>query len=86
MKTISNIELLKARKKSLSTEQALLEEKLRDDWSELSAMLKTGKAAGAGGETTGILPNLVKSGLRYGIGLLAGKLTGKAFRTLGKFL
>jgi hypothetical protein len=86
MKMISNIQQLKARKKMLLKERVKLEEKLRADWTGMAKMLKKSKTIKEPGETSGVLHALLESGLRYGIGLITEKVTGKTLQALDKIL
>jgi hypothetical protein len=82
----SNTGSLKAAKRALIQQRAELEEDLRGNYAALKELLTAGTQDNTSTEIPSDLRSLVKSGLRYGIRMVARKLTSKAVETVDKIL
>jgi len=86
---INNIQELKAEKKRLQKKRAKLEEKLSGEWVSIKETFKPGKGLKKKGmpfASSSTIRELAKTSMRYGISLLARKISDKASDKLTKLL
>jgi hypothetical protein len=87
---INNLHDLKAEKSRLQKQKAALEAKLSKEWSSIKKLTQAGSSRfnDAGKQLTSsfTIRELVKTGVRYGIGLLARKMADRASGKIDKFI
>jgi hypothetical protein len=87
---IYNLNELHAEKKRLQKERVALVSKLSRDWSSLKNLAESARTRQDEGEKNGAssttVRELVKTGLRYGIGLFAREMANRTIGKIDRFL